>query len=120
MALTAKQETFVGEYLKDLNGTQAAIRAGYSAHTANEQAAQLLAKLSIQQAVQQGKDDRSRRTQITQDSVLTGIRDIVDATRQAQPSVALRGLELLGKHLGLFTEKHEITGEIRNRVVSDL
>ena len=49
--LTPRQARFVEEYLKDLNGTQASIRAGYSAKTANEQAAQNLAKLSIQQAV---------------------------------------------------------------------
>ena len=35
MALTAKQAAFVREYLIDLNATQAAIRAGYSAKTAN-------------------------------------------------------------------------------------
>ena len=42
--LTPRQARFVEEYLKDLNGTQAAIRAGYSAKTANEQAAQTLSK----------------------------------------------------------------------------
>ena len=31
MALRGKQKIFVHEYLKDLNATQAAIRAGYSA-----------------------------------------------------------------------------------------
>ncbi len=40
--LTPKQARFVEEYLIDLNATQAAIRAGYSAKTANEQGAQLL------------------------------------------------------------------------------
>lgn len=42
MALTPKQELFALEYLKDLNGTQAAIRAGYSPKTAQEQASRLL------------------------------------------------------------------------------
>ncbi len=51
MSLTPKQARFVEEYLLDLNATQAAIRAGYSAKTANEQGSQLLAKLSIRQAV---------------------------------------------------------------------
>ena len=51
MALTDKQRRFVDEYLVDLNATQAAIRAGYSAKTANEQGAQLLAKLSVREAV---------------------------------------------------------------------
>ena len=49
--LTAKQELFVAEYLVDLNATQAAIRAGYSEKTANEQSARLLAKVSVQAAV---------------------------------------------------------------------
>lgn len=46
--LTPKIKRFCEEYITDLNGTQAAIRAGYSVKTANEQAAQLLAKLSVQ------------------------------------------------------------------------
>jgi phage terminase small subunit len=41
---TPKQLRFVEEYLKDLNGTQAAIRAGYSARTAAVQASRLLTK----------------------------------------------------------------------------
>lgn len=45
------QKTTVEEYLIDLNATQACIRAGYSAKTANEQGCQNLAKLSIQQAI---------------------------------------------------------------------
>ena len=36
MALTSKQQRFVAEYLIDLNATQAAIRAGYSAKTADK------------------------------------------------------------------------------------
>ena len=41
MSLTDKQEAFVREYLIDCNGTRAAIRAGYSRKTANEQAVRL-------------------------------------------------------------------------------
>ena len=60
--LTAKQDAFVKEYL--LNGgnaTQAAITAGYSKKTANEQGAQNLAKLSIKEAIEkhQKKKDKS-------------------------------------------------------------
>jgi phage terminase small subunit len=49
--LNLKQRAFVREYLVDRNGTQAAIRAGYSAHTANEQASDLLAKPNIKELV---------------------------------------------------------------------
>jgi phage terminase small subunit len=49
--LTTKQKIFCQEYLIDLNATQAAIRAGYSKRTANEQGSQNLAKLSIQNCI---------------------------------------------------------------------
>lgn len=67
---TDKQRAFVDEYLIDFNGTQAAIRAGYSSKTANEQAAGLLAKVSIQKLLAERKAARVQRTEITQDRVL--------------------------------------------------
>ena len=68
--LTEKQQLFVDEYLIDLNATQAAIRAGYSVKTANEQGSQNLAKLSIQQAIAEKMAERSRRTGVNQDRVV--------------------------------------------------
>ena len=68
--LTPKQKRFVSEYLIDLNATQAAIRAGYSPKTANEQGARLLANVSIAKAIQEARDKRQQRTEITQDRVL--------------------------------------------------
>ena len=44
--MTPRQLRFVDEYLVDLNATQAAMRAGYSGRTANEQGARLLANAS--------------------------------------------------------------------------
>ena len=58
--LTEKQQRFVDEYLIDLNATQAAIRAGYSVKTANEQGSQNLAKLSIQQAIAEQMAERQK------------------------------------------------------------
>jgi phage terminase small subunit len=49
--LTRKQQKFVEEYLVDLNGTQAAIRAGYSADSARNIAAENLAKPYIAAAI---------------------------------------------------------------------
>lgn len=70
MALTPKQEAFVREYLIDLNATQAAARAGYSARTANEQGCRLLANVSVRSAIEAEKAKRSERTEITADRVL--------------------------------------------------
>lgn len=70
MALTQKQKLFVEEYLIDLNATQAAIRAGYSPDTANEQGSRLLANVSIRNEIDKALAKRSRRTGINQDRVL--------------------------------------------------
>lgn len=68
--LTPKQQQFVAEYLIDLNATQAAIRAGYSAKTANEQASRLLTNVSVRSAIEVAKAKRMERVEITQDRVL--------------------------------------------------
>lgn len=85
--LTEKQRQFVEEYLIDLNATQAAIRAGYSVKTAQEQGYQLLQKTSVQQAIAKLMAERSKRTGVNQDRVvlelakiaLVKITDVVDS-----------------------------------------
>lgn len=76
MALTAKQERFVAEYLIDLNATQAAKRAGYSERTANEQGSRLLANVKVSAAIAEAQAKRSKRTEITQDRVLAELAKI--------------------------------------------
>ena len=68
--LTPRQQRFVAEYLCDLNATQAAIRSGYSAKTAEWIGPQLLTKIHVAEVVQAAMDERARRTGITQDRVL--------------------------------------------------
>ncbi|AQS50736.1 terminase small subunit [Paenalcaligenes hominis] len=74
--LTPKQKRFVEEYLIDLNATQAAIRAGYSQRTAGQIGEQNLKKLEIKQAIQAAQENRSERTEITQDMVLQELAKI--------------------------------------------
>ena len=74
--LSEKRQRFVNENLIDLNGTQAAIRAGYSTKTANEQAARLLANVSIQQEIAEKMAQRSRRTGVNQDRVILELAKI--------------------------------------------
>ena len=108
-ALSPKQRAFVAEYLIDLNATQAAIRAGYSPHTANPQASRLLSKVTIQDAVHEGFITRSLRTNVNQDFVLERLKveshgDGEDTTSAAR----IRATELIGKHLGMFTDKVQV------------
>ena len=131
LKLTAKQQRFVEEYLIDLNATQAAIRAGYSEKTAEQLGYQLLQKTSVLKAIEEAQAKREERTQITQDYVLTNIQKVIERCMQVQQvdncltqtedgelaqafmfkeQGALKGLELLGKHLGMFKDKIEHSG----------
>lgn len=76
MALTDKQAAFVDEYLKDLNATQAAIRAGYSAKTAEWIGPQLLGKTHVAAAVRAAQAERSQRVKVDADYVLNRLAEI--------------------------------------------
>ncbi|MDR2647635.1 MAG: terminase small subunit [Oscillospiraceae bacterium] len=104
--LNARQERFCREYVTDYNGTQAAIRAGYSVKTANEQAAQLLAKLSIQEHIAQLQKQVTKRLCLSEDRVIQELVRIQERALEvrAYPS-AIRALELIGKHIGMWTER---------------
>lgn len=174
--LTPKQQRFADEYIVDLNGKQAAIRAGYSEKTAEAQASRLLSNAKVQCYIQKRKQDRVERTEITQDMVLYELASIAfsnaadyakvvekEATIQTEdgeeiqlfdmdgnpvmyrtvepvltseltekqkralsvikkgrdgfeikPYDKLRALELLGKHIGMFQDRVEVTGEVNN------
>lgn len=94
MALTAKQQRFVDEYLKDLNATQAAIRAGYSKKTAASIGQENLTKPEIAKALKGAMQGRSERTAITQDMVLRelakiGFSDIRKVVRWGETQVRM-------------------------------
>lgn len=134
--LTNRQQAFAREYLVDLNATQAAIRAGYAPKSAKVTGARLLTNANVSAAVQAAMDERAERTELTADYVLDGIRETIERCQQVAPILdrqgnpvfvetpngevapafafdaknVLRGFELLGKHLKLFTERHEHSG----------
>ena len=70
MALTPKQAAFVREYLIDMNAAGAAVRAGYSEHTARMIGCENLGKPEIAEAIAEAQRERAERTQITADRVL--------------------------------------------------
>lgn len=74
--LIVKQRMFVEEYLIDLNATQAAIRAGYSAKTADQQGSRMLANVKVQQAIAERMAERSKRTGVNQDRVVLELSKI--------------------------------------------
>lgn len=173
--LTAKQQRFCDEYLIDLNATQAAIRAGYKETTAYSMGQRLLKNVEVQNKIQQRKQDRMERTEITQDMVIRELAliafsnaadyasvveedvmverdgeqfplldldgkpvkyrtvkpvltaELTEDQKKAlsvikkgrdgfevKPYDKVRALELLGKHLGMFTDKVEMSGQVNN------
>lgn len=117
MKLTAKQKLFCEEYLVDLNATQAAIRAGYSKKTARQMGDENMSKPVIKDYLAECQKERQERTKIDQDYVLNMIKETVEKCNTIEgfdPKNVLKGCDLLGKHLGLFTEiknhKHSFMG----------
>lgn len=109
--LTPKQQRFVQEYLVDLNATQAAVRSGYSPKTAEQQGSRLLGNAKVAAAVAAGRKRLAAKLELTAEKVLADIERIANKAERAKRfGDALKGKELLGKHLKLFTEKHEHGG----------
>lgn len=113
--MTAKQEAFAIEYLKDKNATQAAIRAGYSAKTAGAIAYELLEKPHIQEFLRQHQEEARKNATVTVDGIVDQLRDIASNV-MAKDSDRIRALELIGKYLGMFTERVEMKGQIDTAV----
>lgn len=110
-SLTDKQRRFCEEYLTDLNGTQAIIRAGYQTKYPNRIAFQMMENPAIRIAIDGLRNQRSKTTDVTKDFVLKKIqRAIAKADEDNNHNAVLRGLELLARHLGMFIERTEISG----------
>jgi hypothetical protein len=112
--LTPKQERFAQEYLVDLNATQAAVRAGYSANSARQEGTRLLSKVSIQQAIYNLKPDNIP----TPEDVLNNLeqlrRDCMEKDGNGKPidaSTAARCLELQGRFNNLWNREPETSDE---------
>lgn len=94
--LTPKQELFCREYLKDLNATQAAIRAGYSEKTAQVQSSRLLSNVMVQQRVSELAAERNSRVGIDADYVLRQAVKLHERCMQeVEPITDRRGEEIL-------------------------
>ncbi len=82
MSLNEKQKQFCEEFIIDFNGTQAAIRAGYSKRSAKQIAFENLTKLDFQNYIKELIENRNKRTKITQDEVVNKIIEVVEVCTQ--------------------------------------
>lgn len=110
-----KRKRFVEEYVIDCNATQAAERAGYSPKTSHVQGSRLLRNAKVRAAIDSKLAEKAKRTELTADEVLNGIRDTIRRCEgpdgEFQPFAVLKGYELLGKHKKLWTDKVEVSGD---------
>lgn len=123
MALTRKELAFCEEYVKDYNGTKAAIRAGYKESNAASQASRLLKKPEILEQIKNNQKDLVKKSCLSEEKIIKKLEDILDHCVSAVPVMewnyeeheyvptgeyqfdskgALKAIELLGKHLGMF------------------
>lgn len=134
--LTPKQELFIREYLIDLNATQAYKRAGYKVKNdavAGVMGHRLLKNDKIMRAVEEENNKRKEKLELSAEWVLENLKNIAEKCQQAEPVLnfnydtkqleetgeykfdsqgANRALELIGKHLKMFTDKVETSGEV--------
>jgi phage terminase small subunit len=101
MALNDKQKQFCNEYMIDLNATQAAIRAGYSQKTAQEQSARLLSNVMVQEYIQELQKGIAKRNKISQDEVLQDLIEIKNRCMQNVPVMYFDKVDKEWKHEGL-------------------
>jgi len=109
---------FCAEYRTDFNGTQAAIRAGYSPKTALSQASRLLTNVKVQDEIKRLQDEKIQATGVTAEYVINSLKNVANRCMQEEAVVdregnptgeyqfahsgANKALELLGKTIGVF------------------
>lgn len=136
---TPKQVRFVEEYLKDLNATQAAIRAGYSAKNAGKIGPRLVGESRVAGLIASKQEERAEKAGLTQEYVVQALTEVVERTLQRVPVMvfdrekktmvqetdedgqgvwtfdakgAVGALNLLGRHLGMYREQVEHSGSV--------
>jgi len=107
---TAKQLRFVDEYCIDLDGPKAAQRAGYKTKNIHRLARDLLVHPLVKPLIEERLKEKRERMAIDEDYVIQRLMRLAEDQEKNGPSNAIRALELLGKHLGLFKERQEISG----------
>lgn len=135
--LTKKQRRFADEYLVDCNGTKAAIRAGYSPKTANEQAAKLMSNPKIKTYISEKLEELSSERLSDAQEVLEYLTAVMRGQHteeilrldgggvqvadhiQVSARDRIRAAELIGKRYGLFKDNVNL-GESRVIIVSDV
>jgi phage terminase small subunit len=126
--LNQRQTAFVWNIIEGMSGKDAYIAAGYSARGKSAEAAgsTLLRNHKVQWALARVREELAERTKVTKEYVMQGLKENYERCMQAvevydkegnptgvwqwQPQAANKSLELMGKELGMFGDKVEVSG----------
>ena len=118
--MNPKQERFCQEYAVDLNGAQAAIRAGYSPKTAKEQASRLLTNAHVRARVDELIVEYRERVEVSVDSITELLReDRQLAHKLGQAGAAVSATEKLAKLHGLLSERLKVDVNVTTGKMTD-
>ena len=121
--LTSLQERFVDEYMVDMNAAQAVKRAGYNTQAPAQMGLKVLRTPKVAEEVARRLEQKRERTQVTENYVINRLVNLAESTDK--DSDKLRALELLGRSLGIFRDRQEISGpdgaaiEYKQRIEQD-
>ena len=108
LQITKQQEKFCYEYMKNFDGTKAAIRAGYSPKGAGYIAYNTLAKPHVRKFLDSLLNKKAEMFQTAVDKIISECKTIAFSTVDGdiiKTADKLKALEMLGKYLGLFSEQ---------------
>ena len=109
--LTPKQKAFIREYKTNGgNGTQAAIKAGYSENTARAISSENLTKPYIREALAEHEAKLQEKYEYTTNDMMRELNELIqDAKINRNLGVQAKAIELKGKAMGLFVDNKNIT-----------
>ena len=109
--LTPRQERFCRDFLVDMNGTKASVRAGYGERSAHVTASRLLTNTKVAARVAELQAETAKRLEVTADTVMADLARLCqEAVEAKQFGPAVRAKELQGKRLGLFRDRLDFNG----------
>lgn len=101
--LKPKRLKFIEEYLKDFEGTGAAIRAGYSAHSARVMASKLLSTPDVKAELDQRIKEYQKKNTIRREFIVDKLMKLLeDCETDKDRKTIIKSLDMLAKMSGQY------------------
>jgi len=117
--LTDKEKMFTLEYIKDFNAMRSAVAAGYTLNYSKANSYKIPRRPQVLAEINRLQAERVKQTAMDADEVVRRLTRIAQkAEHESRYNDAIRALELIGKHLQMFTDRSEIELTSRNPYAS--